>query len=92
MGDLLYSLPLAPGQKKQIAIVEWERSETTVRAEARIEQEQLQASLSRDRDINEIVNATVSERIRGGSTARTGSFGEGLGLGSMFRNVSLFRS
>ena len=25
LGDLLYSLPLAPGQKKQIAIVDWDR-------------------------------------------------------------------
>ena len=27
MGNLLYSLPLAPGQKKQIAVVDWERRE-----------------------------------------------------------------
>lgn len=83
MGDLLYSLPLAPGQKKQIAIVEWERSESAARTEALIEQEQLEATLSRDRDINEVVNATLTERSRGGSTARTSAFGGGLGIGAI---------
>ncbi|MCC5351226.1 hypothetical protein LMQ05_13365, partial [Staphylococcus aureus] len=28
LGDLLYSLPLAPGQKKNIVVVDWERRET----------------------------------------------------------------
>jgi hypothetical protein len=27
LGDLLYSLPLAPGQKKLISVVDWERRE-----------------------------------------------------------------
>ncbi len=34
MGDLLYSLPLAPCQKKQIAIFDWDRKETGTRENA----------------------------------------------------------
>ena len=54
LGDLLYSLPLAPGQKKQIAIVDWERRESTSRTEATSFDESLNSLLSRDRDISEI--------------------------------------
>ncbi len=35
MGNLLYSLPMAPGQKKQIAVVDWERREVTTLEESR---------------------------------------------------------
>ncbi len=82
MGNLLYSLPLAPGQKKQVAILDWERRETAARTEAVVESEELQAAISRDRDINEVVRGTVSEHVSGGSSASTGSFGAGLGRGS----------
>ena len=56
MGNLLYSLPLAPGQKKQIAVVDWERRESAGRVETVEEREQLDAFIARDRDINEIVS------------------------------------
>jgi competence ComEA-like helix-hairpin-helix protein len=81
MGNLLYSLPLAPGQKKQLAVVDWERRETTARREARESREALQAELERDRDVSEIVSATLRESTRGGSSSSTGSIGGGLGIG-----------
>jgi competence ComEA-like helix-hairpin-helix protein len=87
MGNLLYSLPLAPGQKKQIAIVDWERRESAGRTESISESESLEAMVSRDRDINEIVNATVNESVRGGSSASTGSFAAGLGIGAILGPV-----
>ena len=87
MGNLLYSLPLAPGQKKQIAVVDWERRESASRTERLEEREELDALISRDRDINEIVAATVSESVRGGSKSSTGSFGGGLGIGAIIPPV-----
>lgn len=85
MGNLLYSLPLAPGQKKQIAIVDWERREESARTEAIVETENLNAAISRDRDINDVVRGTVNESVRGGSSASTSSFGGGLGIaGGLF--------
>ena len=87
MGRLLYSLPLAPGQKKQIAVLDWERRESAIRQESLQETESLQATLSRDRDIGEMVNSVLSESSRGGSSASTGSFGGGLGVGAILGPV-----
>lgn len=87
MGKLLYSLPLAPGQKKQIAVLDWERRESAVRQESLDEQESLVATLSRDRDIGEMVNSVLSESSRGGSSANTGSVGGGLGIGAILGPV-----
>ena len=41
MGNLLYSLPLAAGQKKRVAVVDWERREASSRGESLIGTESL---------------------------------------------------
>ncbi|MEU8526412.1 helix-hairpin-helix domain-containing protein [Streptomyces sp. NPDC048629] len=87
MGNLLYSLPLAPGQKKQIAVVDWERRETTARQEFREARESLEASLTRDRDISEIVSGTLNESTRGGSSSSSGSIAAGLGIAAIIPPV-----
>jgi outer membrane protein OmpA-like peptidoglycan-associated protein len=79
LGDLLYSLPLAPCQKKQVAIVDWERRESASRTEDQTAREGLEASLGRDRDINEIVGGALSENLKGGSTASTAGIAGGQG-------------
>lgn len=80
MGDLLYSLPLAPGQKKQIVIHDWERRETAARTEEDSYQESLSNALSQDRDINEIVNSTLHEQTEGHSKAKVRGATVGGGL------------
>ena len=87
MGSLLHSLPLAPGQKKQIAVVDWERRESAERAEAVEQRERLDASLERDRDIGEIISGTLRESTRGGSSASSGSIAGGLGIGAILGPV-----
>lgn len=87
MGRLLYSLPLAPGQKKQIAVLDWERRESAIRQEALEETESLQATLSRDRDIGEMVSSVLSESSRGGSSASTSAVGGGIGVGAILGPV-----
>lgn len=84
LGDLLYSLPLAPGQKRQIVVADWNRRETGVRTESRTVAESFSADLSRDRDVAEIVNSTITESIRAGSSTRTWGGGGGIGLGVPF--------
>lgn len=69
LGDLLYSLPLAPGQKRQVAILDWDRTETASRAESLTANDSIKADLTRDRDILEIVSATLTENTIGGSLA-----------------------
>ena len=66
LGDLLYSLPLAPCQEEQIAIIDWDREEHAVRSEAQTIAESLAAEISRDRDISEIINSSFRENIRNG--------------------------
>lgn len=83
-GDLLYSLPLAPGQKKQIVVYDWDREDHSARRESRMYQESLYNSLSSDRDVNEVVRGVLTENIRGGSKASTGGWAAGAGAGGIF--------
>lgn len=69
LGDLLYSLPLAPCQKKHVAIVDWERRELGSRSEESRYTDSMQAELSHDRDISEIVNAGLDEHYEASSSA-----------------------
>jgi hypothetical protein len=80
VGDILYSLPLAPRQKKQIAIVEWDRQETALRTETVTESESIRSSLSHDRDISEVAYGIVKESSAAHSDANTWSAGGGFGL------------
>lgn len=79
LGDLLYSLPLAPGQKKLISVVAWERNEITGRREDTIFAESVTGELQRNRDITEVINAALSEQSRGGSKSSTWGAGTGTG-------------
>ncbi len=83
IGDLLYSLPLAPGQKKQIVVFDWDRKESAANVQQLDYQESLYNSLSRDRDVNEVARATLNEHIRGSSEASTWGVGGGLGIGAI---------
>ncbi len=79
LGDLLYSLPLAPGQKKLVSVIDWERREQTTRREDTFASEGLVASLSRDRDLSEVVTGALSESARGGSKSTSAGVGVGTG-------------
>lgn len=79
IGDIVYSLPLAPGQKKQIAVLDWERRESAANSQSLDYEESLNNTLIRDRDISEVVSATLTENIRGNSKATTSGIGFGLG-------------
>ena len=79
MGDLVYSLPLAPGQKKQIAVIDFDRNERAINSQRTDYRESLENSLSRDRDINEIANGILSESMDGTSTANVATGGGGIG-------------
>ena len=90
LGDLLHSLPLAPGQRRRIAIVDWERRTTTTREEALEFEEQLNAFTGRDRDITEIVGSRLSEEISAGSRNRTWGVSGGIGAGFISGAFGIF--
>ncbi len=83
IGDLLYSLPLAPGQRKQIVVFDWDRRESAANTQQLDYQESLYNSLSRDRDVNEIAEATLFESLKGHSDATTSGVGWGVGGGAL---------
>lgn len=70
LGDLLYSLPLAPCQEKQIAIIDWDRSERAARTESQDVSKAMQADISHDRDISEIISSSFREDISASSLSR----------------------
>ncbi|WP_089940021.1 Ig-like domain-containing protein [Candidatus Entotheonella palauensis] len=80
LGDLVHSIPLAPCQKKQVVVIDWDRREDATRTEALTERERLFADLLRDRDIKEIIDTALTEDLEGGSTAKTYGGGGGFGF------------
>ncbi|MCD6430374.1 MAG: hypothetical protein J7L57_04040 [Deltaproteobacteria bacterium] len=89
LGDLLYSLPLAPCQEKQIAIIDWDREERAARSEAQDIAESLAAEISRDRDISEIINSSFRENISASSYNKTSGTSAGIG-GGIFGKIGGF--
>lgn len=79
LGSLLYSLPLAPGQKRQIAVLDWTRDEQAQRAEDVAVEEHLDAVLDHDRQLRESSQALLTEELDGSSKTTTRGFGIGKG-------------
>ena len=86
LGEVLYSLPLAPCESVKVAIIDWSRTDAASRGEDMTVAEQLAHNQRRDRAIDEIVHGTVSEWQRGGTVmgAAGGAYSSG--------NVSLAAS
>jgi hypothetical protein len=90
LGDLLYSLPLAPGQRRQVAVVDWDRRTSSAREERLEFEEHLDALLSRDRDIQELVGSDLHEQIAAGSRNTTWGVAGGLGAGFIGSGFGIF--
>ena len=82
LGQLLYSLPLAPGETTKMAVIDWARKSVDSRSEDLTVKEQLAHNTHRDRNISETVDAAMQEWQRGGSFMGgvAGSYG-GSGFG-----------
>jgi hypothetical protein len=83
LGEIQYSLPLAPGESVKLAVVDWSWASTTQRAEDTKVTEALLHETHRDRSITETVKAALNEWQRGGSfmAGAAGSYSSGQGLG-----------
>lgn len=82
IGQIVYSLPLAPGETVKIAVIDWARKSIDSRNEDLTVKEQLAHNTHRDRNVSETVDAALHEWQRGGSFMGgvAGSYG-GAGFG-----------
>lgn len=87
LGKLLHSLTLAPCESTNVAIVDWTRTEAGSRWESSTAREQQDHSLQRDRLIEEIVDATVSENQWGESSSVQGGGGISGGLAGIGKGI-----
>lgn len=90
LGDLLQSLPLAPGQRRRVAVVDWERRTTSTREESLEFEEQLNALSDRDRDISEIVGSRLAQEQTAGSSNTTWGVAGGIGAGFVGSGFGIF--
>lgn len=67
LGQILYSLPLAPGESVNLAVIDWTRRDEAQRQERTTVDEQLVHNERRDRAISETVEAAVREHQHGSS-------------------------
>jgi hypothetical protein len=67
LGEIKYSLALAPGETVEIAVVDWSRKDTASRTDTVHASEFLSNNLNRDRSITEVVNSMLAESQDGWS-------------------------
>ncbi|MCC7123222.1 MAG: hypothetical protein IT178_00120 [Acidobacteria bacterium] len=68
LGQLLYSLPLAPGESTKLAVIDWRRRTAASLDESVSQTESLANTLTQNRAIAEVVNTVASEVQSGRST------------------------
>lgn len=69
LGEIKYSLPLAPGESTQLAVIEWSRNDVASRFDSASAKENLFHWQNRDRTIEETIDAGLKESQGGWSWA-----------------------
>jgi hypothetical protein len=72
LGELIYSLPLAPGQKKQIVVFDSQHNLQGSESQQLSVSERLAANITNDRDVVDQLSGSISEALQGRSSAETG--------------------
>lgn len=67
LGEVKYSLALAPGEAVKVAVIDWRRDDAANRLGSNASKDELVHEQSVDRDIEDIVNGRVSEQQSGES-------------------------
>lgn len=73
LGEIVYSLALAPGESRNIAILDWTRSQRTKRSEDTTAREQLTNNLFHVRALDECTAVTAGEHQNGGTLLAAGT-------------------
>lgn len=88
LGNLLYSLPLAPGQKKQIAVFDSSHSLQAAESQNVSQDERLAADIVSEREIADQLGGFLGEALQGQSSATTSGVSAGLGVAANIGVVS----
>ena len=93
LGDLVYSLPLAPGEQQRIAVFEQRQTLSTVELESLDYDEQQQASQESDSSTQSVFNSGFAEHVRGASSftthADSSSWGVAGGVGAILGPIGI---
>lgn len=81
LGDLIYSLPLAPGQKKEIVVIDSTHTLLGTESQSLSQGERLAAGIANERDITNQLGGNITESLRGSSSANTSGISAGFGTG-----------
>ena len=84
LGDLVYSLPLAPGEQQQVAIFERTDTSTVAETETLSEEEAQQQSALADTSTQATFNSAFQEAINGSSSFQTQSDSSSWGSSCLF--------
>ena len=93
-GQLLHSLPLAPGESTNVAVIDWTNKSKAATEQAISESERLASTNDRTRTVSQIANGVANDFASGSSTttAQAGSFNAGttafIGIGVGNASVS----
>ncbi|MDH7448406.1 hypothetical protein [Aquimarina sp. 2201CG14-23] len=87
LGDLVYSLPLAPGQKKQIVVFESSHSLSGAESQSASQEEGLTNQLINDRSITDRLGGINNEALSGRSKAHTSGMSAGLGASGSYGGI-----
>jgi len=88
LGDLLYSMPLAPCEETKIATVDWRRQDYAKRQTALDESHFQDTTISRNEIINEAVRMVSDKHITGITESGGGAITLGPGSGGYAKSVS----
>jgi hypothetical protein len=89
LGDILYSLALAPGESTNIAVIDWSRDDSASRIEGIEYGESLEHTQNHDRTIDEIVSASISETQSGYSVMTGMGFASGSDASGQYNQPNL---
>jgi hypothetical protein len=89
LGNLLYSLPLAPGQKKQIVVLDSQHSLRGSESQLISQRESLASSLVNERDIVSQLGGNINEALSGRSSAETSGVSAGFGAGFSYGPIGV---
>jgi hypothetical protein len=73
LGEVIHSLPLAPGESRNIAVIDWKRKQSTSRTEDTTASEKLTNELFHKRALDEVTRSTANEHQFGGTDIAAGT-------------------